>query len=108
MRPRGFVMWLFFALAAWSLVACTPVPAPTPPPGPDADDEPDGAAAATCAMVCKHEAALGCPAARPTAKGAPCVEVCENRIDAGVPALKPNLRCKMKATSCAAVDACDR
>jgi hypothetical protein len=59
----------------------------------------------SCASVCANMARLGCPSARPTAKGAPCVEVCDNLQNSGI--VKWDLACRARAESCEAADACE-
>lgn len=72
-----------------------------PPPSPTSTD----AGSATCASVCAQAAALGCPAAKPTANGASCEEVCNNVQTSGI--LQWNLACRAHAASCAAMDSCE-
>jgi len=86
MKRLGLILFL--------LTGCPQPPRPVPPPG-----------AATCADVCKRYEALGCPAGKPTPKGAPCVAVCENVQTSGV--LKFNLECRVRAASCADADHCE-
>ncbi len=63
------------------------------------------ASRATCAGWCSHAAALKCPSAKPTPKGAPCIEVCIN-VQSGP--VKFNLKCRVTAPTCALADACER
>lgn len=82
-------------LIALLLTTCLPQKPPpvVVPPG-----------AATCADVCHNLTTLGCPAARPTAKGVPCETVCANVQDSGV--ITWDLACRAHAATCAAVDRC--
>jgi len=95
-------MTRFALLVALVLCACPSPPTPTPtPPGPAAADAPVGPA--TCAAVCAHYAALGCPAAQQTAHGVSCETVCAN-----AQAITPwNLACRAVAPTCAAADTCE-
>lgn len=89
MRTTVFAAVLFFA-------GCLrPLPPPTPPPG-----------TATCADYCTHALALGCSFAQPTPNGASCETVCLNFNASGV--VSWNLDCRAAATSCAAIDQCER
>lgn len=92
-------------LAALMLLAlgCHPLPPPAPIPPPDPTDPWDSRI--TCADVCRHEADLGCEAARPTAAGASCVEVCGNVQASGV--VRWALGCRARAATCAAIDRCE-
>jgi hypothetical protein len=82
---------LLLLLAAGLVPAC---PSTTP------------AGTATCATYCARMAALGCPEAKATAKGATCEQVCLN-FHANA-AVKLDLACKTAAATCAAADACER
>ncbi len=120
---------VFCAVLAFCLAAC-PRPSPVPPTpdadsgggdllpdaGPivdasdlDASGDPDAdlldAASYTCSNWCAHAAKLGCPAAKPTPKGASCAVVCSNATTGG--AITWNLRCRIGAKTCAAADACE-
>lgn len=104
-------------LAALALCACQschpivgPFPEPTPQPEPpdpwnDAavDVGPAPAPGGSCADACAKLAALGCPAAKPTPKGATCVEVCQNTLGSPV-SLQPD--CVVRATDCPSAEAC--
>jgi hypothetical protein len=109
-------------LAALALCACQschpivgpfpePTPQPTPPdpwdgPGPDSPADaspPPPVTGASCADACAKLAALGCPEAKPTAKGATCVEVCQNTLGSPV-SLQPD--CVVHASDCPAAAAC--
>jgi hypothetical protein len=79
-------------------------PAPPGPPTEDAGTDADEAKR-PCLAVCRNLAHLGCEAARPTAEGTSCTRVCENVFDSPI---KWNLDCRKRATSCDAVDACER
>lgn len=57
-----------------------------------------------CTAWCLHAAALKCPAAKPTPKGATCAEVCTNAQSG----LKWDLKCRAAAKTCAAADACEK
>jgi len=113
---------LFAALALCACQSCHPVfgpfkpdPAPQPePPSPWDGPTPDGAVDAgpppapsptgsSCADACAKLAALGCPEAKPTAKGASCTEVCQNTLGSPV-SLQPD--CVVRASDCAAAEAC--
>lgn len=86
-------------------------PHPTPPPVPPTPMQIDASVnnavdgPASCATACAHEAALGCPGAHPTARGATCVEVCTNTLDSPI---LWDLHCRSVAPTCAAIDACER
>jgi hypothetical protein len=48
---------------------------------------------------------LGCPSAKPTARGTPCEQVCANLQNSEI--AKWNLACRASATSCEAADDCE-
>lgn len=77
-------------------LGCLPRPIPDPEPGKTAD----------CAQACDWMEELGCEAAHTTAEGAGCEEVCQNVQDSGF--LRWNLECRSTATTCEAVDRCER
>jgi hypothetical protein len=83
---------LAFVLA---LACSNPTPKPDPPVPP---------APATCADVCQHMSALGCPSGLPTPRGIPCTTVCENVQTSGN--MTWNLDCRAHALTCDAADAC--
>lgn len=90
-------LFLFFLLIGGAACPTPPNPPPMPPSSTDAP------AAATCAAVCAHYAALGCPAAQPTAHGASCETVCQNAQAVA----HWNLACRAQAPTCAAADHCE-
>lgn len=107
---------LFILSFSFGCIACPkPVPTPTPLPEPSQMDGgntgADGAPGRTdavlsvCQLECQKLAALACPAAKPTAKGASCVTVCENIQSSGVVHLIPE--CVRLATTCNAIDKCN-
>jgi hypothetical protein len=93
-----------YAIVLFLLVAgaCGPVkPVPDPPP----PNPPDPVENADCEAVCGRAAVLGCEWAEPTPRGASCTELCEG-VQAGL--LPWDLDCRVRAPSCAAMDACER
>jgi hypothetical protein len=113
---------IFAALALVACQSCHPVlgpfppdPAPQPDPAPapwdaapDAGPKPPPAPSpvpsGACAAACAHLAALGCPEAKPTPKGATCTDVCLNAEDSGVLSMQPD--CVVRAVDCPAANAC--
>jgi hypothetical protein len=93
---------MFFVVACTT--GCPHNPTPTPTPIPVVDGGEDEARRPTCANACNRLKALGCKGSGPTPEGASCIEVCENLVSAGV--VDFNLSCRVKATSCSAIDAC--
>jgi hypothetical protein len=79
---------------------CPTPPTPAPPPPPDPNAGP------TCAAACARASQLGCVWAAPTLEGAPCVEVCANIQDSGY--ISWNLACRAQASSCDAIEACEK
>lgn len=94
---------LLFLLLVVGCSGCPSAPLPPATSGPVIPLPPEGPA--TCASACERLKQLRCPAASQTAEGAACEEVCLNVMDSGV--ISWNLDCRIKATSCAAVDACE-
>ena len=75
---RRFLAALIVLVGVASCEGCQHNPAPTPvtPPGAvDAASTWDGSTPATCLDLCRHEQALGCPAAQDTPAGATYVDV---------------------------------
>jgi hypothetical protein len=70
---------------------------------PDPRPELDGAAPATCEVVCAHWTDMGCEEAEPTPAGGSCVDVCKNIQDG---TLKEDLECQAAVTSCDQIDSC--
>jgi hypothetical protein len=66
---------------------------------------PDPVPLADCPSLCNHAEELGCDWAAPTPKGAPGTEFCENAQAGPLPW---NFTCSLKASICAAIDACSR
>jgi hypothetical protein len=85
------------ALGLWALLVCAACPPPKPPTPPPGE--------VGCADVCRHEADLGCEAARPTANDVSCVAVCENVQGSSV--VRWNLACRAQAPTCQAIDLCE-
>jgi hypothetical protein len=74
-------------------------PVPFPPEQYDAAPAPSN-----CSVACAHLAALGCPEAQPTPKGATCVDVCSNVDSSGTVSMQTD--CVVRAVSCADANAC--
>ncbi len=114
------LVWAFFcgvALVALggpliALNGCQQTPNPPDvdyPPLPMPDgwyDAKAGDAGYTCNSYCANATALKCPFSKPTHHDAGCVEVCTNFQTSGIASW--NLSCRTRATSCAAIDACEK
>lgn len=81
---------------------------PPPNPPPPADDPDAAANPVTCSTYCKHVGpeGLDCPEGRPTAKGATCMDFCSN-IQLSRNYVRLDLRCSVKAKTCAEVASCE-
>lgn len=90
-------------LAFAIVITLTGCPKPLPPPVPPTDW--DGGSA-TCETACARLQQLGCPAGRPTPKGAPCQAVCENVMSSGL--IEWQLDCVARAITCGETDRCAR
>ncbi len=106
----GSVAVLILFAPIFALTGCPQAPVPPPPPDPgmvDSGGDLDVAAIHyTCNSYCVHAQALKCPFSAPTHHDAGCVEVCTNIQSSG--AVVWNLSCRTRATTCAAIDACEK
>lgn len=98
MLAAAVIMAVAFCI---NLAGCTPKPIPPPQPPTDWDG-----GAATCETACERLQVLGCPAGKPTPKGAPCVEVCDHVMSSGL--IEWDLDCLARAVTCGATDRCAR
>ncbi len=82
-------------VAALVLAGCSGPPHPADGPGPQPIVKADGGA--TCAEMCAHLAALGCPEAEPTPAGHSCEFVCTETLQAG---MDVHPECVVSVTRC--------
>jgi hypothetical protein len=89
---KQIVFWFVVLPAACSASCGTVPPVPTP-------------TSYSCETYCAHAVSMGCDFAQDTRSGAGCVAVCQNVQDHLV---KWNLECRSTASTCPAINACER
>jgi len=100
---KAAILFAAILMAFAIVISLTGCPRPMPPPIPPTDADAGGA---TCETACARMQQLGCPAGRPTPRGAPCIEVCAAAEASGL--ISWNVACVTSANTCGASDHCTR